>query len=175
MLVTFKRRFEQLVWEGLKTHTIRADRKDGKHARAGEIFHCYGDSRQKTMFLIGRWACTRVQRIQLSTSMMREPPAGPPMYWLDIWIDGIKLSDDEVVAFSKADGFPDGPAEMAKYWIDVHGEGDFEGDLNHWRFTTDGRNQQGIPRRGGDDARPGSGGRKRETARTSGPGRGGNG
>ena len=61
MLLGFKRRFEPFVSEGSKTHTIRAARKNPP--RVGQMCDCYVDSRQKTMRLLGRWVCTKVESI----------------------------------------------------------------------------------------------------------------
>ena len=52
MLLGFKARFEPFVIEGSKTHTIRRVKKIPP--KIGEVCHCYGDVRQKTMHVLGR-------------------------------------------------------------------------------------------------------------------------
>jgi hypothetical protein len=133
VLLGFKRRFEPFVLDHSKFHTIRA--MGGRVWRAGMICDCYVDSRQKTMRLLGRFPCVKVQgiRITLFTS-----------HWMEIWIDGVHLGQDEARAFAWRDGFrPEGSTEgdpknsldlMMQFWIDEHGINarPFRGDLIHW-------------------------------------------
>jgi hypothetical protein len=126
VLLGFKRRFATFVEEGSKTHTIR-----GKRAIApkpGEICHCYVDPRQKTMRLLGRWPCVRVEPIRI------EPAVHPAR--LVIRIDDNALSDDETEALLVRDGFRESNAEtypaMAQardFWEDRL---PFTGTLIHW-------------------------------------------
>jgi hypothetical protein len=64
MLLGFKRRFAPFVEEGSKTHTIRAKRKI--RPKVGEVCHCYVDPRQKSMRLLGRFPCVKVETIDIS-------------------------------------------------------------------------------------------------------------
>jgi hypothetical protein len=101
VLLGFRRRFAAFVEEGSKTHTIRGNRAIAP--KAGEICHCYVDARQKTMRLLGRWPCVRVEPIRI------EPAAHPAR--LVIRIDENALSDDETEALLVRDGFRDGGGE----------------------------------------------------------------
>lgn len=130
MLVGFKRQFAPFVEEGSKTHTIRARRQDGTRAKVGETLHCYVDSRQKTMRLLGRFECVKVQSIHIVTDCsLNHPP-------LMVQIDDTWLTADEAEVFFHADGFraPDSSSieQAAKYWKGR--EFPFDGDLNHWKF-----------------------------------------
>lgn len=95
MLLGFKRMFSAYVEEGSKTHTIRTRR--AIPPRVGEMCHCYVDPRQKTMRLLGRFPCVRVQSIRIERCNQFRP--------LRIWIDDGELDCDEVEAFLWRDGF----------------------------------------------------------------------
>jgi len=105
MMLGFKRRFAPFVLDGSKRHTIRERRP-----RLGETLHCYVDPRQKSMALLGRWRCTKVEDLFLRIG---EPSR--------LTINGVILSIDEANAFAWRDGFrnsgPDGAfLEMQRYW-----------------------------------------------------------
>lgn len=146
MLLGFKRRFAPFVEEGSKTHTIRAERK--RPPKAGEMCHCYVNPRQKTMRLLGRWPCVKVEDIRIY-----ECGDGR----VSVIIDGNELTPDEKNALAWRDGFRSvGPAaaffEFLNFWAEVHGDGrtvaetrdgepyfpthgttlDFHGHLIHW-------------------------------------------
>lgn len=138
MLLGFRRRFAPFVEEGSKTHTIRAKRK--RPPRVGETCHCYVDPRQKTMRLLGRWACVRVEDIRITVFRHAYANIGR------VWIEGIELSLDEANALAWRDGFrghgtSEAFAEMVSYWMKLHPEVrrgcqyDFRGDVIHWRYT----------------------------------------
>lgn len=136
MLLGFKRQFAPFVKNGTKTHTIRAERKDGKRAKPGEGLHCYVDPRQKTMELLGRWVCVRVETIFITTRFNSKIP-------LEISIDGEFLGADEANAFLWRDGFR-GPAPKgitlpamyaaARHWKKELKKGAFNGTVTHWDF-----------------------------------------
>ena len=133
MLLGFKRQFAPFVEEGSKTHTIRAKRKIPP--RVGETCHCYVDSRQKTMRLLGRFKCVRVEEITITEFFN-------PMIPLAISINGSLLSTDETEAFLWRDGFRDKGGETyeaihhaAEVWKDrLAGGKAFYGDLIHWQY-----------------------------------------
>lgn len=121
MLLGFKRRFAPFVVDGSKTHTIRATRKN--LPKVGEMCHCYVDPRQKTMRLLGRWPCVKVQQISIS------------IYGLVI-IDGESLDVDESNVLAWRDGFrsrqPDEAFdEMMEFW---QGRLPFRGHVIHWKW-----------------------------------------
>lgn len=135
MLLGFKRRFAPFVEDGSKTHTIRATRKITP--QVGEMCHCYVDPRQKTMRLLGRWPCVKVQEIEIDWLVVS---------WgmtLLITIDGVALEDSEANALAFADGFRsrgvrDAIGEMHEYWHKLHGHEafPFRGHLIHWKRGT---------------------------------------
>ena len=112
-----------MILAGTKRHTIRAKRKIPP--RVGEMCHCYVNPRQKTMRLLGRWPCVKVQEIVIGTF---RPHVKDPIRNLLVSIDGICLSWDERQALAKSDGFASF-AEMAEFW---KGRLPFKGDIIHW-------------------------------------------
>jgi len=143
MLLGMRRRFEPFVLDGSKTHTIRNKRKaPRRRPEPGDLCNVYGDSRQKTMHLLGRWPCTRVEDIRI------EAHFGPwriPLS-VDIWIDGEQLSMSEVNRLCWVDGFRASDEEnawfdFAEYWgkssriPKTAGCLGFTGDLIHWDYA----------------------------------------
>jgi hypothetical protein len=120
MLLGFQARFEKKILAKQKRHTIRDKRKGKRQIRVGDRLDCYGDSRQKTMHLLGRWPCTRVQDIRI----WREHP----MSRARVSIDGQRLSIDEREALARSDGFPNF-AVMMNFW---KGRLPFYGFMIHW-------------------------------------------
>ena len=124
MLLGFQKRFEPYVMDGSKTHTIRATRKRG--VRVGEICHCYGDTRQKTMHLLGRWPCVKVEYIEI------HPPGCAGWTSSKVFIEGQILSMDECEALAWRDGFRnEGFWEMMHFWC---GRLPFRGQIIHWDY-----------------------------------------
>ena len=128
MMLGFRKQFEPFVSDRSKRHTIRAFRKDGKRWKPGMSCDCYGDSRQKTMHLLGRWKCTRVQQIRIEADHTGLVPN------LLIWIDGVQLTADETEGLLYRDGFRSGDAtaEAYRHWRKPLKKGPFEGELIHW-------------------------------------------
>jgi hypothetical protein len=124
MLLGFKSRFAPFIEDGRKTHTIRGIRK--RAPRVGEICHCYMDPRRKTMRLLGRWPCVRIERILIDTH--RVLPSGNWKH--HIWIEGTRLTNDECEVLARADGFPSF-ADMMEFW---RGRLPFEGQIIHWDY-----------------------------------------
>jgi hypothetical protein len=135
MLIGFKQRFAPFVEDGSKTHTIRAIRADGKTPKTGEVLHCYVNPRQKSMRLLGRFPCVRVQDIEINWLAKNTGMT------LIIAIDGIDLHPYEAAAMAYNDGFrtrgaSDALNEMHDYWHKLHGHEafPFRGKLIHWKF-----------------------------------------
>jgi hypothetical protein len=133
MLLGFKRQFAPMVLDGSKTHTIRARRKIP--ARVGETCHCYVDPRQKSMQLLGRWECVRIEPIFIVPFPMPEGAA----WHLDIWIAGSELTPDEAVEFAWRDGFRpvrrcDALISMGHWWAALKRIDAFQGHLIHWKY-----------------------------------------
>lgn len=119
MLIGFKRRFAPFVEDGSKTHTIRAIRRIAP--KVGEMCHCYVDPRQKTMRLLGRWPCVKVEDI-----LIYERAEGT----FGVFVDNVELTPDEKDALAWRDGFRSyNPnymgafVEMMRFWSATHGEG----------------------------------------------------
>lgn len=131
MLLGFKPRFEPYIIEGSKTHTIR--RKKRIRPRVGEICHCFGGVRQRTMHLLGRWPCVRVDDIRIDRA------ANDAFVALMVAINGEALWPDEIVDFFYRDGFRAPgrcPIQQARdFWDVTHDVYPFEGDLIHWDFS----------------------------------------
>lgn len=97
MLLGFKRQFAAFVEDGSKTHTIRAMRKNPP--RVGEVCHCYTDVRQKSMRLLGRWPCVKVEPVTLDFQRCGIA------YVLRITVADRTLSMEEAIALAWRDGF----------------------------------------------------------------------
>ena len=148
MLLGFKRRFAQYVWEGSKTHTIRGFRKNPP--KVGETCHCYVDPRQKTMALLGRWECVRVETIRIEITWHYCASFGR------VWVEGQSLTEDEANVLAWRDGFRGSSgycancavpssvdkafAEMVAYWVKLHPKRragtryGFRGHIIHWKY-----------------------------------------
>jgi len=125
MLLGFQSRFELAIRVKKKRHTIRGLRK--RRPRVGEICHCYVNPRKKSMRLLGRWFCTRVQSIRIehiADPLKRRGSA------FTITIDGVPLQPAELERFADSDGFATF-GEMMRFWLHHHSL-PFEGDLIHW-------------------------------------------
>jgi hypothetical protein len=131
-MLGFKRQFEAKILAGEKTHTIRGERRDGKIPRIGERLDCYGDVRQKTMHLLGRWPCIRVERIQIA--LVDDNRFAKV---IQIRLAGAVLDEVEADLFARRDGFSD-IYEMASFWNKTHklrlGETAWCGLVIHWDF-----------------------------------------
>ena len=147
MLLGFKRRFAPFVLDGSKRHTIRAKRKTPP--KIGEICHCYVDPRQKSMKLLGRWPCVKVEDIRIYERRLLEPGDA----WFGVAIEGVELSQGEKDMLAWRDGFRN-PVKrprinagltgcfdmMMAFWMETHGNAKrtgpfvFEGDIVHWDF-----------------------------------------
>jgi hypothetical protein len=116
MMLGFKKRFEAKIRSKEKRHTIRAKRK-GRQIRVGDRLDCYVNPRQKSMSLLGRWPCTKVQDIEIHWH---------PGFW--IVIDCEKLSRSECEQLARADGFRNF-VDMLRFW---EKRLPFSGVIIHW-------------------------------------------
>lgn len=128
MLLGFKRQFAPFVEDHSKTHTIRGFGKR-RPFRVGDICHCYVDPRQKTMRLLGRWPCVRVEDIHIEAY-------GHPSVPLIVYIAGHPLHSEEANMLFLRDGFRDLTGETyqhihqaAEFW---KGRLPFVGHIIHW-------------------------------------------
>jgi hypothetical protein len=99
MLLGFKRRFGHYVWEGSKTHTIRAERRDGSTPKIGETLFCFVDPRQAGMARLGNWRCSAVEPIVISESLAK------PKLEIFLGERSRRLDEGEADLFVWRDGF----------------------------------------------------------------------
>jgi hypothetical protein len=99
MLLGFKRQFAPFVEDHSKTHTIRGIRKIPP--RVGEICHCYVDPRQKTMRLLGRWPCVRIEEIVIEGIWLKHGD----VFRGSIHLAGNRLDENERDLLAWRDGF----------------------------------------------------------------------
>jgi hypothetical protein len=146
MMLGLQDRFVPFVEDGSKTHTIRARRKGPRQIVAGDRLDLYAHPRQKTMRLIRRYKCVRVEPIVFVVTGRTN---GGWVRSLDIYVDGVLLNFDEASALAWRDGFrPKGSSEkypgasvelMARFWDSRFltdawtGKPRWEGVLIHWR------------------------------------------
>lgn len=137
-LLGFKRRFAPMVLEGSKRHTIRAIRKIP--VKVGDVCHCYVDPRQKSMRLLGRWRCTKVQGIRILADCT---PEAPPLIVLFTHEEGadLCLGAEEAERLFWVDGFREEPKDDLPWphtrqaWEFWKGkEFPFESQMVHWDF-----------------------------------------
>lgn len=133
MLLGFRRRFAPFIEDGSKRHTMRPKRK--RRPVVGETCHCYVDPRQKSMRLLGRWPCVKVEDV-----LIYQCGDGT----LSMLIEGTEMSMDEKNYFAWADGFRSRGRhlaweELSEFWLDAHGKSEesleFEGDIIHWSYA----------------------------------------
>lgn len=139
-LLGFKRRFADIVEDGSKRHTIRAVRKIP--IKVGDVCHCYVDPRQRTMRLLGRWRCTKVQEIRIVAQQAYS--RGVPPLVIEFVTDGksdIVLTSAETERLFWVDGFRDESADAEPWphtrqaWEFWKGkEFPFESQMIHWDF-----------------------------------------
>lgn len=127
--LNFQSRFVHPIREGVKHHTIRANRK--VPIKAGDKLYLYCGLRHKGAFRILPKAqpCSKVQGIRI------EEELGGTR----ITIDGTVLAWDEVEQLARADGFASA-SEFFDFWAKHHGQKnrhggtfvDFTGQIIHW-------------------------------------------
>lgn len=136
---SFKAYFAPQIETGVKTQTVRADRR--RHARPGEALQLFVGMRTRhCRKLLGRDpTCLFVSSINIQTNTLVDGIAS-------IEIDGRVLHRDEIEAFARADGFApehiNGLAidmtgktareNMGRFWLDAHGAGSFQCVLIGW-------------------------------------------
>src|SRR5579872_1238894 len=146
MLLGFKRRFAPYVENHSKTHSIRGERK--RPPRVGETCHCYEDPRQKTMRLLGRWRCVKVERIEIREISRRSLSSTLPYgAHFRMSIEGEQLTLDECNELAWRDGFRTVGSDhftdqsfdmMMRFWMLTHGNPRrkglfrFTGHIIHW-------------------------------------------
>lgn len=119
---SFKARFGPLIRSGVKTQTVRSDRK--RHARPGEILQLYTGMRTRSCKLLAKAVCLKVSPIRF---VFREDDPIIEIHGLrtNNWNGGLDH-------FAQSDGFADW-ADLAAFWAKEHPSLDaFEGVLIQW-------------------------------------------
>lgn len=116
---SFQKRFAPLILEGLKTQTIRADRK--RHARPGELLQLFTGMRTAHCArIVPDVTCTAVLPISIdwaSARISRVAVGAVPVRNLD--------------HFAVLDGFAD-LDDMTGFWLENHGARTFSGVVIEW-------------------------------------------
>lgn len=120
---SFQRRFAPLIREGLKTQTIRAERK--RHARPGEMLQLFTGMRTaQCERIIPDVVCTSVLPIEINLSSSR-------IERIEVGIVPIRNLDH----FAVADGFID-IEDMSDFWLKHHGVRPFHGVIIEWSMPS---------------------------------------
>lgn len=137
MLFNFQRRFVQYLLDGSKQHTIRANSKDGKRSKPGEMLHLYTGLLQPDERLLLRAPCVETEDIVID---LRNGHSS-------VWIGVQKLDAIERDLLAWRNGFrPVGSTEanpvdcfesMKAFWSGTHSAQivPFEGFITHWDFA----------------------------------------
>jgi hypothetical protein len=108
-----------MILSGEKTHTIRARRAHPD--KPGNPMYLYTGLRTKYVQKLFATVCTRVEDIRLEGADKQGPR---------IFIEGIRLANDECEQLARRDGFAD-IYMMSLFW---HGRLPFDGHIIHWRY-----------------------------------------
>ncbi len=134
MMLGFKSRFEPMILDGSKRHTIRAKRDNPP--KVGEICHCYVNPRSRAMRLLGRWPCVKVEDLLM---LMRTGPS-KMIVSIEVKVEGVTLDTAERNALAYADGFREyGPRRAFEAFVHYWGaldskRSEFSGDIIHWDY-----------------------------------------
>lgn len=124
-LYNFDPRFVPKILAGEKTHTIRAHRAHPD--KPGNTLHLYCGLRHKSVQLLMRVSCVKIEEIAISLAPENLPfDDGARVF---VTIDGTVLHRSECETLARRDGF-DSFDEMLKFW---DGRLPFEGQIIHWR------------------------------------------
>lgn len=124
-LYNFQARFVRKIRAGEKTHTIRGIRAHPD--KPGNTLHLYMGLRTRSVELIMRVPCVKVEEIEIEHHPERFLDSDPEMH--TITINGIELDRSEREAFAKRDGF-ESFDEMLEFWA---GRLPFKGHVIHWK------------------------------------------
>ena len=135
----FQKQFANDVEKGIKTQTIRAPRKDNRHAKPGDTIQLYTGMRTKSCRKLGEGICDHAQNISISENSFMiinaEEGAIIPFFGEET-LNNIALHD----------GF-ENYNEMLKWFEHTHGL-PFEGVLISWELQSPDVPQQS---KGSDD------------------------
>jgi len=121
--LNYQERFAGLVECGVKLHSIRARRKDGRDPKAGEPIYHFTGMRTKKCRKLRDSTCTKVQEIEIRAYKRR--------HFGLIIVDGNPIhSLGEQCRLAQADGF-ESLLDFYQWFKGTHGER-FSGLLIHW-------------------------------------------
>lgn len=129
---SFQKQFVAAVRSGAKLQTIRAPRKDNKHAKPGDAVQLYTAMRRPECELLRESVCVSVQRITIETVAERVQVFDDERETVMV----LALTASDFVSranldeFAKADGFDDWRS-MRDWFKKQHGPR-FEGVLIKW-------------------------------------------
>lgn len=115
----FKGQFAELVEQGVKPHTIRPRRK--RPTRVGETLYLYTGMRTRACRKLRIAACTRIRPIEIRTKKE----------WLTVRLDGQLLSQADIGALARRDGFECAEA-FSCFFLETYGP-KFKGELIEWQ------------------------------------------
>jgi hypothetical protein len=111
ILLDFKAQFAALVESGLKPHTIRALRADGRDPLPGDTLHLYTGLRTKAARLLRREPC------QYTVEVTIQPSAGNVHHVL---LGGKPLDQHDIEVLATVDGFQ-GATEFVQFFEKTYG------------------------------------------------------
>lgn len=118
MVLTFQKRFVELILSGVKIHTLRADPKG--RWQPGKLMHMATGTRTKHYNCFKETRCASLQTVQVIY-------VGPADALPRLFIDGIHKTDPLFLdLFAIRDGF-EGYRDMCQWF-----KGDFDGKIIHW-------------------------------------------
>ena len=120
-LLNFQAQFAPLVESGLKPHTIRARRTDGRDPLPGDTLHLYTGLRTKAVRLLRREPC------QYTVEVTIQPSAGNVHHVL---LGGKLLDQHEIDMLARMDGF-NSAADFVQFFGEIYGL-PFSGLLIGW-------------------------------------------
>lgn len=121
---SFKHRFIEPILAGTKDQTIRAPRRDLRHARVGQALQLYSGMRTADCKLILRTSCSERHSVLLLWRPI-----------IEFTVDGLPLPADQYESFARRDGF-ESLADMEEFWA---GRGDlFGGEIIRWSKALEG-------------------------------------
>lgn len=119
-VINFDRAHHEAVASGAKRRTIRRVRKGGNPA-PGDTLRLWGGLRTRNARLLAEAECLSATPCHIETAV--------PADLVSVSVDGAPVPDLD--AFARLDGF-DTPADMARFWIRIHGPGPWSGILIEW-------------------------------------------
>lgn len=119
---SFKKEFVPAISSGFKCQTIRGNRR--RHALPGERMQLYCGMRTRHCFkIIPDPVCRDVRPVILRV--------GPDATFDYVEIDMCRIDPWDIDRLGKLDGFDNGK-QMAQFWFETYGVGEFTGVIIRW-------------------------------------------